>query len=117
MNSSVRETLRSRLLQGQWASVVDLLQEIGPIEAVDFILGVPFEEQQILFRKLPLEFAASLVSQFPYYHAYVLLHSRRAEEIRAIVNQMQPADRDRFLDELPEEAWQFLIDELGESKL
>jgi ABC-type nitrate/sulfonate/bicarbonate transport system ATPase subunit len=117
MNSSVRETVRSRLLQGQWASVVDLLQEIGPIEAADFMLGVPFEEQQILFRKLPLEFAASLVSQFPYYHAYVLLHSRRAQEIRAIVNQMQPANRDRFLDELPEEAWQFLIDELGESKL
>ncbi len=26
---------------------------------------------------------------------------------------MNSADRDRFLDELPEEAWQFLMDELG----
>lgn len=111
------ETLRGRLSEGQWASVVDSLQEIGPLGAADFIMGVPFEEQQILFRKLRPKFAASLIVHFPYYHAYVLLHSRRAEDIRAIVNQMQADDRNCFLDELPEEAWQFLVDELGKSTL
>src|ERR1700732_477848 len=117
MNSSILETLRGRLSEGRWESVVDSLQEIGPVKAADFVMGAPFEEQQILFRKLPPKFAASLIGHFPYYHAYVLLHSRRAEEIRAIVNQMQADDRNCFLDELPEEAWQFLVDELGESKL
>ncbi|HWW50627.1 MAG TPA: AAA-associated domain-containing protein [Verrucomicrobiae bacterium] len=116
MNRSILETLRGRLSEGQWESAVDSLQEIGPVEAADFIMGAPFEEQQILFRKLPPKFAASLIGHFPYYHAYVLLHSRPAEEIRAIVNQMPADDRNCFLDELPEEAWQFLVDELGEPK-
>jgi len=113
MCPSTREKLRDQLVEGKWDSVVGLLQQIGDKEAADFILRAPFREQQILFRKLPPKFAATLISHFPYYHAYVLLHSRPAEQVRGILDQMQPADRDRFLDELPEETWQFLMDKLA----
>jgi hypothetical protein len=44
---------------------------------------LPFEQQQSLFRHLPLELAAVVVAQFPYYHEYVLLHSLPAGKMRA----------------------------------
>ena len=77
------------------------------------MLGLPFEEQQVLFRIMPDDFAATLVSRFPYYHSYVLLHTRTIESLRAIIDKMQPDERLLFFDELPEEAWQRLMDELS----
>jgi NitT/TauT family transport system ATP-binding protein len=74
---------------------------------------LPFEQQQSLFRHLPLDLAAAVVAQFPYYHEYVLLHSLPVGEMRALVDEMNPDDRMRFFDELPEEAWQRLMDELS----
>ncbi len=57
----------------------------GP--AADSIMGLPFEQQRALFRKLPLDLAARVVAHFPYYHAYVLLHARSSAELRAIVER------------------------------
>jgi NitT/TauT family transport system ATP-binding protein len=74
---------------------------------------MPFKQQRAAFRKLPIDFAAELVGRFPYYHAYVLLHSRPLQELSAIVDAINPADREHFLDDLPEEAWKFLMDELA----
>lgn len=42
----------------------------------------------------------------------MLLHSR-PRELRAIVDAMSGDDRIRFFDELPEEAWRHLMDELS----
>jgi NitT/TauT family transport system ATP-binding protein len=42
----------------------------------------------------------------------VMLHSRPLHEMQEIVNLMDPADREHFLDALPEEAWQCLMDEM-----
>jgi NitT/TauT family transport system ATP-binding protein len=107
------EKLRTLLAQGQWQPLLELLQEHTPTAAANFLMSLPFEEQQTLFRKLTPEFAASLIAHFPYYHSYVLLHSRPAAEMCAIVDKMNSAERDLFLDALPEEAWQSLMDELA----
>src|SRR5579863_5290772 len=64
---------------------------------------------------MPTEMAASLIVHLPYYHAYVLLHSLPSQEMRAVVEAMTPAERNHFLDALPEEAWQCLLDELAEA--
>ncbi len=77
------------------------------------LTGISFEEQEILFRALPVDYAASLVREFPYYHAYVLLHSRPIEEMSAIVDRISPGERMAFFDELPEEVWQRMMDELA----
>jgi len=92
------------------------LQLIEPADAAELMMELPFEEQQTLFRKIPTDFAAKLVGAFPYYHAYVLLHSRSTEELNAIVDQMNAGERLHFFDELPEEAWQHLMDELAEKE-
>ena len=110
------EKLRSTLAHGQWGQAVQLLQLMEPSDAAELMMELPFEEQQTLFRKIPTGFAAKLVGAFPYYHAYVLLHSRSTEELNAIVDQMNAGERLHFFDELPEEAWQHLMDELADKE-
>jgi Mg/Co/Ni transporter MgtE len=112
MNQELAEKLRENLSMSPQEAVA-FLQQLGPTAATDLLLGTSFEEQQILFRHLPFELAAALVPRFPYYHSYVLLHSRPVAELRAIIDKITPADRIRFLDELPEEAWKQLMDELS----
>jgi NitT/TauT family transport system ATP-binding protein len=113
MNPPTAEKLQELLSQGRFEHAVTLLQRLDPDVAVDLIMSIPFKEQQILFRALPVDFAATLVSRFPYYHSYVLLHSRPTEELRAIIARTRPDERHQFFDELPEEAWQHLMDELS----
>jgi len=111
MNTETAEKLREMLTQSP-AQAALYLQQLDPGLASDLLLRLRFEEQQILFRQLSIESAASLISCFPYYHSYVLLQSRPPKEVRAIVETIDPADRMRFLDELPEEAWKHLMESL-----
>jgi len=101
------------LSHGQWDQAVTLLQQVGPAAAAELMLGIPFEDQQVLFRIIPVDFAAALISNFPYYHSYVLLHTRSLESLRAIINAMEPDERAQFMEQLPGEAWQRVKDELS----
>jgi NitT/TauT family transport system ATP-binding protein len=107
--------LQELLSQQKWGSAIELLQGLSASDAADWIMAVRFEEQQGLFRRLPIPLAASIVHHLPYFHAYVLLHARPLHEMAAIVEAMSQAERDHFLDALPEEAWNSLMDELAEA--
>ena len=107
------DKLRSILARGGPEKAADLLQRLDPAVAADALLDIPFEDQRAIFGQLPVPFAAKLVAEFPYYHAYVLLHSRPTAELVAIVDQMDSDDRLQFIEELPEDAWRRLIDELA----
>ena len=107
------DAVREALSQGRTGEAAFRLQQLNPVDAAGVCAALPFEQQQLLFRLLPVDFAAALVSHFPYYHEYVLLHSRPVAEMRAIVDRLDPTERMRFFDELPEEAWQVLMDELA----
>jgi NitT/TauT family transport system ATP-binding protein len=113
MNPPTTERLNEVVAQGRFGQAVALLERLDSPAAANLVMAMPYALQQKLFRALPVELAATLVSGFPYYHAYVLLHSRPVEELRTIVNKMNPDDRIQFFDELPEEAWQRLMDELS----
>ena len=113
MNPPIAERLQTAVAQARWSEAVALLQTCDAIQAAAALGNLPFEQQQSLFRRLPLELAAVVVAQFPYYHEYVLLHSLPAGKMRALVDKLNPDDRMRFFDELPEEAWQRLMDELS----
>jgi NitT/TauT family transport system ATP-binding protein len=108
------DKLRELLAQGDWDRVALLLEGMDAQVAGDVLLSVPPDSQKSLFQRLPIATAAKLVGVLPYFEAYVLLHSRPLEEMRAIVNGMEVAERLRFFDELPEETWQQLTDEMGE---
>ncbi|MGD0301061.1 MAG: AAA-associated domain-containing protein [Bryobacteraceae bacterium] len=107
------EKLRASLAQARWDSAIAILHQWDVDTAAALLMRLPYEEQQALFRQLPVQFAATLVPAFPYYQAYLLLHSRPLDEMKAIVDAMHPGERMQFFDELPEETWQTLMDELG----
>ena len=113
MNPPTAEKLQELLSQGRSEQAIALLQRLDPEAAAESVMRIPFEAQQIVFRALPVDLAAALISRFPYYHSYVLLHSRPIEELRAIIAKTRPEERHQFFDELPEEAWQHLMDELS----
>ncbi len=113
MTASLTEKLRAMVSQERWEQALELLRPLDPYDVARLLMALPFEEQQGLFRRLPVELAARLAVLFPYYHTYVLLHSRPVQEMTAIVDRMNPAERLQFFDELPEETWQRLMDELS----
>jgi NitT/TauT family transport system ATP-binding protein len=112
MNAEVTEKLRETLSQGPQQAAL-YLQQFDPAVASDLLFSIPFDEQRALFREFSIDFAAALIPRFPYFHSYVLLHSRPPSQVRAIVDRIDVADRMRFLDELPEEAWKHLMEELS----
>ncbi|SPF34086.1 conserved hypothetical protein [Candidatus Sulfopaludibacter sp. SbA4] len=112
MNPPAADKLRASLSQGNWDRALTQLERLDPQVAADLFMSIPFEDQEVLFRQMPVEFAATLAGIFPYYHTYVLLHSRPVDELNAIVDKMSPAARMQFIDELPAEAWQRLMNEL-----
>src|SRR5271156_3879069 len=114
MTPAMAGKLQDLVSQRKWDAAFELLQGLAPTAAADLIMGLRFEEQQLLFRQLPVPLAASILNHLPYFHAYVLLHSRPVQEMAAILDAMSQGDRDHFLDALPEEAWKSLTDELSE---
>ena len=115
MTPPMAEKLQELLSQRKWEPSFELLRGLSPSAAADLIMGMRFEEQQLLFRQLPIPLAATIINHLPYFHAYVLLHSRPVHEMASIVEAMKPGERDHFLDALPEEAWTSLMDELAEA--
>src|SRR5215470_3708783 len=113
MSQNANEVVRELLTAGRINDVVMLLRKLDLPTAAEVLAKAPYEDQRAIFRALPIDLAAAIVSRFPYYHEYVLLHSRPTKEIRAIIDTIDPTERMRFLDELPEEAWQRLMDELS----
>jgi len=113
MSQNANEVVRELLTAGRMNDVVMLLRKLDLPTAAEVLANAPYEDQRAIFRALPIDLAAAIVSRFPYYHEYVLLHSRPTKEIRAIIDTIDPTERMRFLDELPEEAWQRLMDELS----
>jgi NitT/TauT family transport system ATP-binding protein len=112
MTPDTSATLRDLVTREQWEQAHSLLRDLGPA-AADAVMALPFEDQKKLFRNLPFDSAANLIADFPYFHAYVLLHSRSSSEIQAIVEAMNPDALAHFLEQLPEEAWQSLTDTLN----
>jgi len=110
------EELQTIVAQGRLDRAVAVLQRLDPTVAADTFMSLPYEEQQVLFRRLPIEFAATLAPIFPYYHTFVLLHTLSSDQMTAVVGKMNPIERSTFLDELPEEAWQHITNELSEKQ-
>ena len=98
----------------QWPEVVAALEKLPRPTIVGFIAELPDLPQQKIFSLLPVDIAAGVLIHFPYYLQYVLLHTRTPADMRSILNDVPPDERMQLFDELPEEAWQRLEEEVGE---
>ena len=105
--------LRDSVQGANWHDVTTLLQGLDATAAAQELGKLPFEQQQEVFRHISVELASSLLPHFRYYDQYVLLHSLPMAKMRELVDRIHPNDRMRFFDELPEETWQRLMDELA----
>jgi NitT/TauT family transport system ATP-binding protein len=113
MTAPPSDKFHSMVARGDLDRAIALIARLDPNVAADVFQGLPMEEQETLFRRMPVGLAAALAPIFPYYHTYVLLHTRPPAEMREIVDGMDPAERLTFFDELPEQSWQRLMDELA----
>jgi NitT/TauT family transport system ATP-binding protein len=111
-----RKEISDLVQQEQWPQIIAVLRKLPPADAGALIAQLSDEEQQLLFRELPLDLSAAVLGYFPYYHQYVLLHTRPPVEMRAILDEMPEHERMQLLDALPEEAWERLEEEIGELK-
>jgi NitT/TauT family transport system ATP-binding protein len=111
------QKLRDLVTQVRSDLVTEVLRRQRPDEAANEVMALPFEQQQRLFRHMPVDLAAALVGQVPYYHAYAVLYSLTTARIAAIIDAMVPGERHQFLDALPEEAWQTVMRTLEEAHL
>src|SRR5580658_2916137 len=110
------EELQTIVAQGRMDRAVAILERLDPTVAADTFLSLPYEEQTVLFGRLPIAFTARLAAIFPFYHTFVLLHTLAHDQMTAVVEKMNPIERSTFLDELPEEAWQEITRELSQSR-
>jgi NitT/TauT family transport system ATP-binding protein len=116
MKRARAEELQTILAQGRLDRAVAILEKLDPTVAADAFLSLPWESQQVLFRRLPIEFAARLAPIFPYYETFVLLHALSKEQMIAVAEQMNPIELSIFLEELPEPSWQQITTELSEKQ-
>src|SRR5258708_3904071 len=108
------QQVRNLLAGRRWSELISKLKGVPASAIASWMEDLTDEHQRTVFRQLPPELAAGVLGHFPYFHQYILLHSRPADEMRRILDQMPPDERMRFFDELPEEAWLRLTEELGE---
>lgn len=111
------QQLRDLIAHTRWAATAELLGRLHPDEAANLVMALPFDQQRLLFRRLPTPLAANLAGQFPYFHAYALLYFLGDRELAAIIDAMDPGERYQFLDALPEEAWQHVMRALDDAHL
>jgi NitT/TauT family transport system ATP-binding protein len=110
------QQFREAVSHARWDTAIELLRGQRADAAGNAIQLLPYEQQRRIFRRLPTDLAARIVPVVPYYHAYVLLHSRPMAEIVQILDAMHPAERDDFLEALPEETWQLFTKALEEAR-
>jgi NitT/TauT family transport system ATP-binding protein len=107
------EELHAIVAHGRLDRAVAILERLDPTIAADAFMSIPYEEQQLLFGRLPTGFAAKLAAIFPYYHTFVLLHTLPTGQMTRIIGEMNPIERSGFLDELPEETWRQMTREIA----
>src|SRR5215471_9324128 len=108
--SFTTDQLRDLISQERWPEAISLLKNAPASKSAELFGGLTDEQQQALFPRLPIDLAAQLLVPFPYYHKYILLHTRPPDEIQKVLDEMEPDERMQFLDELPEEAWRHLVE-------
>ena len=110
MTQGTPEQFRRLVSEARWDHAIALLRWLDASVAAEAFMSVPFEEQERLFRTLPIDLAAILVENLPYYDAYALLRVRPVHEIRAVLDSLNPFAWEQFFEDVSGKAWQQLVD-------
>jgi magnesium transporter len=98
---SFDEKLRQSISVQDWQGLRDALVELDPSDVADLIVALPSEEDAFVFRLLPKELAGQVFSYLPPDHQEELIAALTNEQVRAVLQTMNPDDRTRLLEEMP----------------
>src|SRR5579872_1282272 len=110
MDESHPEQLRRLARDKRWDHAVALLRWLDPTIAGDAFMSLSFEDQQRLFRAMPIDLAVTLVENLPYFQVYVLLRLRSTRDVHAILDAINPFARSQLYEDLPSDAWRRLLE-------
>jgi len=119
--SKSRETpqpvsVQKLIVAERWPEALKAMEQLPPPDAANEFCKLTSRQQRSLFKLMPAPLAAAILPYLIYYDQYVFLHLRPHDEMLEIVNSLEPDDRMRLFDELPEESWQKLTNELEASE-
>jgi magnesium transporter len=114
---SFDEKLRQTISHKDWQGLRDTLVELHPSDVADLIVALPSEEDAFVFRMLPKEHAGQVFSYLPPDHQEELIASLTNEQVRTVLQTMNPDDRTRLLEEMPAVVTRRLIASLSPEDL
>src|SRR5581483_5370487 len=109
MNDSSPEQFRRLVVDGRRDHALALLRWLDPPVAADRFLSIPVDDQERLFQSMPVDLAASLVENLPYFQSYVLLRLRTPDDAHAIVDAVNPFARSQLFEDVSDDAWRKLF--------
>ncbi len=93
----IEEFIRDR----KWEELKKFLENLHPSEIEEILEDLKPRERALIFRLLPKDKAADVLSEMSKHQVEELIEILKSEEVREILNEMDPDDRVRILDELP----------------
>ncbi len=106
------EALRNKDL----GTVKKFLTDLMPVDVVEILERLPPTEQAVMFRLLPKEKAADVLSEMSKDMVESLVENLTSKEVKEIFASMDPDDRVRLLDELPASLVEKVISSLPKGK-
>ncbi|MGH7175925.1 MAG: magnesium transporter [Tepidisphaeraceae bacterium] len=100
-----------------WDGLRDALAELPAPDIAELIMELPPEDEGVIFRVLPRELAALVFEYLPLDYQRRLVQSLSNAQVHAILNEMNPDDRTRLLEELPSATTRRLLETLSPEEL
>ncbi|GIV58501.1 MAG: magnesium transporter MgtE [Rhodothermaceae bacterium] len=107
----LKPEIEDMLREGDLHTLRKVVTELEPAEIADLIENLPEGDDVVLFRILPRRLAASVFEHLPHdkQEALVETLANEQERLADLLNTLSPDDRTAFLEELPGEVAQRLL--------
>jgi magnesium transporter len=109
----IRPDLEELIASRRFGELREFLLDLALPDLGEVLAETPPEERAVLFRLLPRSLAAEAFQYLPFDAQEELLKGLGDEQVAAVLNEMAPDDRTAFLEELPGEVTQRLLNLLS----
>jgi magnesium transporter len=113
LGPDIQEMIRNK----EYAGLKDGISDWEAPEIADLLMGLPEEDEPILFRLLPRPRAAEVFAYLPTEEQHHLLQNLTAENVGALLQELAPDDRTVLFGELPAQVTQQLLNLLPAEEL
>lgn len=115
--TTIRPEVQTLIAERNWTALREALTDWPAPDLADLLLELPKADRVLLFRALPRELAAEVVSHLEPDDQNALLRELTDEETRRLLADLPPDDRAELLDELPGTVTQRLLNLLSPEDL